>query len=125
MAKRTAGQRPAATVVTSCSAAPPRPVISPTRLGRKGNGRLSRGSNRPSASSSLRNRSIRASSSPRPTARIWLSRNEKAPRRGSNCGLPHTTTWVPSDRVTGALRTNSLLHVTRTDISAAGSRSTM
>ena len=92
IAKRTPGQRAAATLVTSCSAAPARPVISPIILGRNGSGRLSRGSNRPSASSTFRNISIRASNSPSPTARIALSRSENAPRRGSNCGLAHTTT---------------------------------
>ena len=48
----------AATVVTSCSAALARPVIRPMVDGRNGSGRLSRGSNSPSASSSWRSRSI-------------------------------------------------------------------
>jgi len=101
------------------------PVTSPTSPGRNGSGRLSLGSKRPSASSNRRNRSIRASSSPSPTARISLIRNENDPRRGSNCGRAHTTTWTPSASGTGASRTSAPAQFTRSDMSAAGSRSTM
>jgi hypothetical protein len=80
-ANRTAGHRPDATLSTSRSAADARPVINPITLGRKGSGRFSRGSNRPSASSSRRIRSIRASSSPIPTARISLMRKLNDPLR--------------------------------------------
>ncbi|SHW96689.1 Uncharacterised protein [Mycobacteroides abscessus subsp. abscessus] len=81
MSKWTAGQRLWATVTTSCSAADARPVMRPMVLGRNGIGRFIRGSNNPSASSSRRSRSMRASSSPMPTARIWLMRNENEPLR--------------------------------------------
>ena len=124
-ANRTAGQRAAATVVTSRSAALARPVISPTVAGRNGIGRLSRASNSPSASSSRRSRSMRASSSPIPTARISLSRNENVPRPVKKFGLPQTTTCTPSASLTGALSTRSRGAVTVSDMSAAGSRSTM
>ena len=83
--------------MTSRSAALARPVISPMVLGRNGIGRFSRGSNRPSASSSLRSRSMRASSSPTPTARISLTRNENVPRPMKKFGLPSMITWVPSE----------------------------
>ena len=78
ISNRTAGQRRWATARTSRSAALARPVISPMVPGRNGSGRFSRGSNSPSAASSARSRSMRASSSPSPTARISVTRNESA-----------------------------------------------
>jgi hypothetical protein len=80
-ANRTAGHRLAATVITSRSAWLARPVIKPIVPGRNGTGRLSRGSNSPSASSRRRSRSMRASSSPMPTARISLIRRLNEPLR--------------------------------------------
>ena len=63
-----------------------RPVISPMVLGRNGMGRFSRGSNRPSASSSLRSRSMRASSSPTPTARISVDAQRERAATGEEVG---------------------------------------
>ena len=68
---------------------------------------------------------MRASSSPTPTARISLTRNENVPRPVKKVGLPQTITWVPSVSFTGALRTRSRGQVMVSDMSAAGSRSTM
>ena len=80
ISNRTAGHRRRAVTSTSRSAALSRPVITPTTAGAKGSGRLRTASKRPSAASSCRIRSMRASSSPRPTARISVARREKEPR---------------------------------------------
>ena len=50
----------------------------------------------PSAASSARRRSMRASSSPIPTARIVSTRRLSVPRPRKNDGLPCTTTRLPS-----------------------------
>ncbi len=100
-------------------------MISPMMPGKNGIPRLSRGSNSPSACSSWRSRSMRASSSPTPTARISLTRNANEPRPVWNVGLPQITTCVPSVSFTGALSTRSRGHMIDSDMSAAGSRSTM
>ncbi len=68
---------------------------------------------------------MRASSSPMPTARISLTRNENDPRPMKKFGLPSMTTWVPSVSFTGALCTRSRGQVICSDMSAAGSRSAM
>ena len=68
--KVTAGQRRRAFSSTSRSAALLGAVTSPTVPGRNGSGRLSSAANSPSAASSWRRRSRRASSSPRPTIRM-------------------------------------------------------
>ena len=57
---------------------------------------LAAASNRPSASSRRRKRSMRASSSPRPTARISVARNENEPRATKKPGLARTMTRAPS-----------------------------
>ena len=57
-------------------------VTSPTLWGRNGSGRLSSSANRPSAASSCRLRSRRASSSPSPTSRISRTFSESVPRLG-------------------------------------------
>jgi hypothetical protein len=80
MANRIAGHLRRAVTTTSRSAALSRPVITPTTAGANGSGRLRTGSNSPSAASSRRSRSIRASSSPRPTARISVARRLNEPR---------------------------------------------
>ncbi len=60
-----------------------------------------------------------------PTARISLSRNVSVPRPVKKFGLPQTTTCTPSTSLTGALSTRLRGAVTVSDMSAAGSRSTM
>ena len=60
-----------------------------------------------------------------PTARISLSRNENVPRPVKKFGFPQTTTCTPSTSLTGARSTKSRGAVTVSDMSAAGSRSTM
>ena len=76
----TAGHRSCDTASTSRSAAEPRPVISPTFLGKKGSGFLRAGSVSPSAVSCLRKASMRARSSPMPTWRISVVHKLKVPR---------------------------------------------
>ena len=125
IANRTAGQRFRATETTSRSAAEARPVIRPMVPGRNGMGRLRRESNRPSACSSRRSVSMRASSSPMPMARMSVTRNENVPRPVWKFGFPYMTTFTPSARATGALSTSSRGQTTDSDMSATGSRRAM
>ncbi len=121
--KRAPGHRLRAFVSTSRSAADARPVIRPILLGRNGGLRLRRGSNRPSAPSSLRSRSILASSSPMPTARISSTRRLSVPRPAKNVGFPCTTTRLPSVSGGSMFRTSAIGLVSDIDMSTDGSRS--
>ena len=78
--KRTAGHRCWETLSTSRSAAEPRPVTSPIFFGKNGGADFKRGSKSPSALSARFNCSMRASSSPTPTWRTWVTHREKEPR---------------------------------------------
>ena len=120
---RTCGQRVWALTSTSRSAADARPVISPTPVGRNGSGRLRCGAKRPSAASSFFRRSIRASSSPMPTARIWSARRLSVPRPKKNDGLACTTTLAPSRSGGSISRISQFGQVTDIETSADGSRS--
>ena len=70
-----------------------------------------------------RRRSIRASSSPTPIARISVARNEMVPRPVKKESLPYSTTRAPSTTGTGEDWMSIGEHVTDSDMSAAGSRS--
>src|SRR5262249_51719039 len=93
---RTAGQRRAAFLSTSRSAAESRPQIRPTTPGRNGSGRLRSAANRPSAASERRSLSSRASSSPMPTVRISKAVSENEPLAVLKSGLAQRTTRAPS-----------------------------
>ena len=92
---RTAGQRRRAFSTTSRSAAEARPHTSPTVAGRKGSARLRSAAKTPSAASTRRRCSRRASSSPTPTGRMSSTENESDPRPAQKRGRPCTTTLRP------------------------------
>src|SRR5262249_28889565 len=119
---RTAGQRRAAFLSTSRSAAESRPQIRPTTPGRNGSGRLRSAANRPSAASERRSLSSRASSSPMPTVRISKAVSENEPLAVLKSGLAQRTTRAPwAGGGSWASRT-PWVHITRPATAAPGSR---
>ena len=121
--KWTDGHRLRAFSSTSRSASEALPVTSPTPRGRKGSGRLSRASKRPSAASARRRASSWASSSPSPCGRISRISRERLPLASQNDGFARTTTRAPS--MIGAARRSRTLtwHLAWIEILASRSRS--
>ncbi|CAB4610738.1 unannotated protein [freshwater metagenome] len=101
----TSGQRSFAFCSTSFSASESLPVIKPILFGRNGNGCLRSMEVRPSTVSCARRRSMRSSSSPRPTLRISITCMVSLPPFGQKAGLIKARTRSPCFRSFGILAT--------------------
>ena len=122
MSNRTAGQRLRAFSTTSRSAALARPQTRPTTVGRNGSAFLRPASNNPSAASSRRRCSSRASSSPTPTGRMSSAASRSEPRLGLSSGRTWTTTRAPSPSGVCAASSTRVLTVAVKERSTSVSR---
>ena len=105
----------------SCSAAPSGDVITAIVRGYLGSGRLRAPSNRPSASSFLRDRSNALRQSPSPSASSLVIANCTSPRAAYTLSRPNAATCMPSSGAAGT-RCVSRAHTTQR-ICAPASRS--